>query len=322
MVEFVLRRLAVSLIVLFGISLLLFALLRAMPGDPAAMMLDPINFVGDREAAVERQRERLGLDQPLPVQYVLWLRELLQGNLGFSYADGRAVVDVLAERLGATLRLVSFALGVALLVGIPLGVFAALRRNTAVDYTISAVSLLMISVPPFFVGLVAVFVFGLTLGWFPTGGMGPLGGGSLLDALYYLLLPGTILGLVLAGPYVRYARASMLDVLGQDFMTTARSKGLSRARIVIRHGLRNALIPLVTVVTLQIPVLFAGAVIIEQIFTWPGVGRMAIDAILARNYPVLLGFVMLIAILVLVCNLIADVLYALIDPRIRLGGAA
>jgi peptide/nickel transport system permease protein len=143
------------------------------------------------------------------------------------------------------------------------------------------------------------------------------GGGDLLDSLRYLALPASILGLMLAGPYVRYARSSMLEVLGQDYMTTARSKGLSPRRIVLRHGLHNALIPLVTVVALQIPVLFAGSVIIEQIFSWPGIGRMALDAILARNYPILLGFVMIIAVLVLLCNLIADICYAIIDPRIR-----
>jgi peptide/nickel transport system permease protein len=309
MAVFLFRRLLISLAVLFGISVLLFVLVRTMPGDPAEMMLNPIGFVGDREAALVRLREQLGLDQPLPVQYLRWLGELLQGNLGYSFTDGRPVGEIILERLAATLPLVSFALGIV----------AAMRRNTVADYAISFVSLIMISVPPFFVALVGIFVFGLSLQWLPTAGMGsPGGGGGFLDSLYYLLLPGTILGLMLAGPYLRYSRSSMIEVLGQDYMTTARSKGLSRPRIVLRHGLHNALIPLVTVVALQIPVLFAGAVIIEQLFSWPGVGRMALDAILARNYPILLGFVMMIAVLVLLCNLIADISYALIDPRIRL----
>lgn len=319
MAVFLFRRLLISLAVLFGISVLLFVLVRTMPGDPAEMMLNPIGFVGDREAALARLREQLGLDQPLPVQYLRWLGELLQGNLGYSFTDGRPVGQIILERLAATLPLVSFALVIALFVGISLGIVAAMRRNTVTDYAISFVSLIMISVPPFFVALVGIFVFGLSLQWLPTAGMGPPGGGGgFLDSLYYLLLPGTILGLMLAGPYLRYSRSSMIEVLGQDYMTTARSKGLSRPRIVLRHGLHNALIPLVTVVALQIPVLFAGAVIIEQLFSWPGVGRMALDAILARNYPILLGFVMMIAVLVLLCNLIADISYALIDPRIRL----
>lgn len=319
MAVFLARRLLVSVVVLFGISLLLFFLVRTMPGDPAEMMLNPFGFVGDREAALAALRSQLGLDQPLPVQYLAWMGELLQGNFGYSYTDGRPVAQILVERLGGTLRLVGVALAIALVVGITLGVVAALRRNTATDYAISFVSLIMISVPPFFVALVGIFIFGLTLRWLPTAGMNSPGGdGGFLDSLYYLALPASILGLMLAGPYVRYARSSMIETLGQDYLTTARSKGLSRPRVVIRHGLHNALIPLITVVALQIPVLFAGAVIIEQLFSWPGIGRMALDAILARNYPILLGFVMMIAVLVLVCNLIADVSYALVDPRIRL----
>jgi ABC-type dipeptide/oligopeptide/nickel transport system permease component len=315
---FILRRVLVSVVILFGISILLFVLVRVMPGDPAEMMLDPFSFTGDRAAALERLRAQLGLDQPLPIQYVQWMSEVLRGNFGYSYADGRPVAEILLSRFGATLRLVSVAFVIGVVVGVSLGIVAALRRNSPSDYTISFVSLLMISVPPFFVALVGIFVFGLTLRWAPTSGINSPSGGDFLDSLRYLALPAAILGLMLAGPYVRYARSSMLDVLNQDYMTTARSKGLPPTRVVLRHGLHNALIPLVTVVTLQIPVLFSGAVIIEQLFSWPGVGRMALDAILARNYPILLGFVMLIAVLVLVCNLIADILYAVIDPRIRL----
>jgi peptide/nickel transport system permease protein len=315
---FIGRRLLISVVVLFGISILLFTLLRLMPGDPAEMMLDPMSFTGNREEALEILRERLGLNQSLPVQYFAWISELLRGNFGYSYTDGRPVTEIIIGRAGATLRLMGVALVIALIIGITLGIIAALRRNTIADYGISLVSLLMISIPPFFVALIAIFVFGLTLRLLPTGGMNSPGGDGLLDSLRYLILPASILGLMFAGPYVRYARSSMIEVLGQDYMTTARSKGLTAGRVIVRHGLHNALIPLVTVIAVQIPVMFAGAVIIEQLFSWPGIGRMALDAILARNYPILLGFVMIVAVLVLLCNLIADVLYALIDPRIRL----
>lgn len=315
---FILRRLLISVVVLFGISVLLFSLLRLMPGDPAEMLLDPLSFSGDREEALEVLRVRLGLDQPPPVQYLAWISELARGNFGFSYSGGRPVLEIILERSQATFRLMGTALIIALAVGITLGVAAALRRNRTGDYVISFVSLLMISIPPFFVALIAIFVFGLTLRWLPTGGMNSPGGDGFIDSLRYIALPALILGLMFAGPYVRYARSSMIEVLGQDYMMTARSKGLTARRVIVRHGLHNALIPLVTVVAVQIPVMFAGAVIIEQVFSWPGIGRMALDSILARDYPVLLGFVMTVAVLVLVCNLIADVLYAMIDPRIRL----
>ena len=319
MVAFIVRRLMISVVVLFAISMVLFALLQLMPGDPAQIMIDPFSFSGDREAAIERRRAQLGLDQPLAVQYVRWMGELLQGNLGYSFGSGQAVFDIMTGRLAATTRLMSFSMGIAMLVGIPDGIVAALRRNTVVDYSATFVSLVAISVPSFFVALAGIYVFGLKLGWLPTAGMNRTGGdGGLVDSLRYLVLPGSILGFALAGPYVRYARASMLEVLGQDFLVTARSKGLSRRYVITRHALRNALIPLVTVIAIQIPSLFAGAVVIEQIFAWPGMGRMALDAIAVRDYPILLGFVMAAAVLVLLCNLAADIAYAVIDPRIRL----
>lgn len=317
MIAFIIRRLMISGGVLAGISVLLFLLLQLMPGDPAEMMIDPFSFTGDREAAIARRREELGLDQPLPVQYVRWTSEYAQGNLGFSYRTGRPVAEVVLERLGPTVRLMGTGLLIALAVGLPVGIVAALRRNTAVDYLATFFSLLAISVPSFFVALLGIYVLGLKLGWLPTAGMGTPDGG-LLDSLRYLVLPASILGFALAGPYVRYTRASMLEVLGQDFLVTARSKGLAWPRVVGRHALHNALIPLVTVVAIQIPTLFAGAVVIEQIFAWPGIGRMALDAIQTRDYPILLAFVLAVAVLVLISNLAADVAYAVIDPRIRL----
>lgn len=319
MLSYLGRRLVISLVVLVGISMLLFVLLQLMPGDPVEMMIDPFSFAGDREAAVAQRREQLGLDGSMVTQYVNWMGEFVQGNLGYSFTSGRPVAEVMLERLGPTVRLMGTGLVIALVVGIPVGIVAALRRNTAVDYGATVVSLVAISVPSFFVALLGIYVFGLKLGWLPTAGMNATGGsGGFADSLRYLVLPACILGFALAGPYVRYARAGMLEVLGQDFMTTARSKGLARRRVVGRHALHNALIPLVTVVAIQIPVLFAGAVVVEQIFAWPGMGRLALDAVHARDYPILLGFVMAVAVLVMICNLVADLAYAVIDPRIRL----
>jgi peptide/nickel transport system permease protein len=316
-IAFIVRRLLISVIVLVGISMVLFGLLQLMPGDPAEMMLDPFSFQGDRAAALARLRAELGLDRPLPVQYLAWVGQLLHGNLGYSYVDGRPVGQVILGRLGPTALLMGSALVLALLVGIPVGMLAALRRNTWVDYTASFVSLLAISVPSFFLGLVGIYVFSLTLDWLPAGGLHTTGQTGFGDLVKHLILPAAILGFAMMGPYVRYARSSMLDVLDQDYLTTARSKGLPFRRVIRRHGLPNALIPLVTVVAIQIPILLGGAVVIESIFAIPGIGQLVLDSIQSRNYPMVLAFVMLVAILVLLCNLLADIAYAVIDPRIR-----
>ncbi|RZI94163.1 MAG: ABC transporter permease [Microbacterium sp.] len=263
-------------------------------------------------------RERLGYDQPLVIQYLAWLRELVGGNLGFSLANGRPVGTVLIERLGGTTRLVVAALVVAVILGIVLGMLAAIRKNTWVDYTITGLSLLAISVPPFFLALIGIFIFGLNLRLLPTSGMQSLGSdGDIGDMLRHLILPGGILALVMLGPYVRYARASILEALNSEYIVTARAKGIGSTRVLFGHALKNASIPLITVIALQIPVLLAGTVVIETMFAWPGMGKLAIDSIMARDYPIILAFVLFVAILVLACNLLADVLYALIDPRIR-----
>lgn len=317
MITYVVKRLGISLITLLGISMALFGLLRLVPGDPVSMYFNPLTFNGDRAAAIAAMRHQLGLDRPLPVQYLAWLKELAHGNLGISVQTGRPVAQLMASRVGATAYLMTSALVVALVVGITGGVFAALRRNSGPDYAISTVSLAVVSVPSFFLALVGVYLFGLRLGILPTAGINDPGGGWG-QAFRHLVLPAGILGLSAAAGYVRWSRSSMLDVLGQDFLVTARSKGLSPGRVVMRHAFHNALIPLVTVVALNIPSMFGGAVIIEDIFAWPGMGRMAVDAIANRDYPVLMGFIMATAVLVLACNLMADVTYAAIDPRVRL----
>lgn len=317
MIVFVARRVAVSIVVLIGISIALFGLLKLMPGDPAEMMLDPLSFQGNRAAALRQVRAELGLNKPAPVQYFLWMGQLLRGHLGYSYVDHRPVADVFLGRLGPTLLLMGSALLFAIVFGISVGIVAALRRNTWVDYSVTFVSLLAISIPSFFLGLVGIYVFGIRLGWLPVGGLHSTGVDTFPDLVRHLVLPAGILGFALAGPYVRYARASMLEALGQDFQVTALSKGLRHREVVLRHGLPNALIPLITVIAIQIPQLLGGAVVIEQIFAIPGVGQLVLDSIQARNYPIVLTFVMAVAILVLVCNLIADITYAIVDPRIR-----
>ncbi len=317
MIRFLIRRLLISVVVLLVVSILLFLLLQLSPGDPIDIYLDPLSFQGDRDAARAAISKRLGLDKPLTIQYFLWLREALTGNLGFSYTTGRPVVAVLGERLQNTVALVVPALLISLLIGVLGGVWAALRHNKTTDFVLSALSIVGLSVPPFFLALAGIFLFGLKWRLLPTAGMNGTPP-SIWEGLRHLVMPALILGTLGAASFQRWTRSSMLDVLGQDFMVTARSKGLSGGRVIWRHAVHNALIPIITIVAMQIPMLLGGAVIIEQVFSWPGMGRFAIDSITNRDYPSLMGFVMVIAIIVIISNFVADVLYSIVDPRIRL----
>jgi ABC-type dipeptide/oligopeptide/nickel transport system permease component len=313
------RRVLISVPVLLGITVLSFAFVRLAPGDPVRMMVNPEYMAGGAEDYIARRRAELGLDQPLPIQYVAWLGEVARGNLGYSFFDRRPVGDILKERVWPTIELMGTALLVALLVGVPLGLLAAIRQYSLLDYTSAILSLATISTPSFFLGLAAIYVFSLKLNLLPTSGMFSAGAPrTVWDDVHHLVLPAVILGLNLTGPFVRYARSSLLEVIHQDYLVTARAKGLVSGAVVLQHALPNALIPLITVIAIQVPALFAGAVVVEQIFSWPGMGQLALAAITQRDYPVLMGFTMIIAVLVLISNLLADMAYAVVDPRIRL----
>ena len=319
MYRWIVRRVLISVPVLLGITMCSFVFVRLAPGDPVRMMINPEYMAGGAEDYIARQRAILGLDQPLPVQYVAWLAELGRGNMGYSFFDRRPVGDIIKERLWPTTELMGTALLLALAVGVPLGLLAAIRQYGVLDYASAVLSLATISTPSFFLGLAAIYLFSLKLNLLPTSGMFTAGSPrSIGDDLHHLVLPAAILGLNLAGPFVRYARSSLLEVIRQDYLTTARAKGLTATVVVVRHALPNALIPLITVIGIQVPALFAGAVIVEQIFSWPGMGQLALASITQRDYPVLMGFTMIVAVLVLTCNLFADIAYAVVDPRIRL----
>ncbi len=319
MLNFLVRRIGIAIPVVFGIMLLGFAFVHLLPGDPVQLLISPDQLAGpDSAAYLARARQELGLDQTLPVQFLVWAKDVFQGNLGISYAQRVPVTEMLAPRWSATATLALSAVCVALLLGIPVGVIAALRQNTWVDYMSATVSMLAISIPVFFLGLIAIYVFAVLLGVLPSGGQRTLGDTTAVDALRHLVLPACTLAAVLVGPFVRYTRASLLDVLRQDFITTAVAKGVPGVRIVVSHALRNALIPLVTVLAVQVPALLAGTVITETIFSWPGLGKATLDAIGQRDYPVILAVVLLSAGLVMVFNLLADIAAALLDPRIRL----
>lgn len=318
MLAYLIRRIMIALPVLLGILALTFILVHMLPGDPATVLLTPEELQGDPEI-VERRRAELGLDRPLPVQYVAWLGELMDGNLGQSFHRKVPVTEMIGPRVMPTLILSGTGILIALLVGVPVGVAAALRQNTKLDYASGVGSMLAVSVPTFFQGLIAIYIFSIWLGWLPSGGMRTLGiAPSGTDLLKHLILPAGVLSAVLMGPYVRYTRQSLLDVLRLDHVTTAKAKGVPYWGVVFKHAFRNSLIPLTTVLAVQIPALLAGTVIIEFVFSWPGMGRLVIEGINSRDYPVILAVVMITAVLVLVFNFLADVTAAILDPRIRL----
>jgi peptide/nickel transport system permease protein len=315
---FILRRLLISIPVILLITMIMYLIINLAPGDPIDML---VGQEGLTPQETEKIRISLGLNEPMYLRYVKWLGQLVQVNLGYSYLDHQPVLNRIAERLVPTFSLMLFVILVSYLVAVPIGVISAIRQYTWIDYLATALAFSGISFPNFFSGLVGIYFFSLILKWLPTGGLETIGlGFSLGDRLYHLLLPGLVLAFREMGVLVRYTRSSMLDVIRQDYVRTARAGGLSEWSVIFRHALRNALLPLITMLGLTLPRLFAGVVIIEQIFQWPGMGRLAIEAILSRDYPVLMGLTVCTAVMVLLGNLLADVLYGVADPRIRLSG--
>jgi peptide/nickel transport system permease protein len=316
MIKYIIRRLLISIPILFGITIITFLAYNLAPGDPISAYLDPAAPLPPE--GIQRLREDMGLDKPIPVRYVYWLRELAKGNLGFSFASRRPVTQVIGERLPATLQLTIVSLLIAIAVGVPLGVYSALHQYSKLDYFLTLAAFFMVSVPAFFFALGAIWIFSLRLDLFPVQGLSTPGATNvLLDRLHHLALPAIVLGLERIAGYLRYTRSSVLEVLGQDYMTTARAKGLKERTVLWGHGFRNALITLITIVTLSLPGLFGGVFIIEWIFSWPGIGQLGVISINGRDYPTLMGTALIGSILVLISNLLADVLYAVADPRIR-----
>ena len=306
-----LRRLILLIPVLLIVSLLISSLIYFSPGDPVRVMLG----LRANEEAVAKIRAELGLDQPYYIRYLNWLKNTVQGNLGRSLQRNEPVLDLILEHLPATLELTLFAVAVAVLFAIPAGVISATRANTWIDNLISLGSLFWISMPGFWVAMIAVLLLSLHFGLLPISGRG--GPIWSLEGLRYLLLPGLILGIRQVAIISRLVRAGMLEALGEDYVQTARSKGLAETVVVYRHALRNAMIPTVTIFGLQIPEMLSLSVIIETVFAWPGMGRMLVDAVLKRDYTLVQGTVLLYALIVVIINLVVDLLYAYIDPRIK-----
>lgn len=316
--RYILRRLLMTVPVLFGISVVTYGMINFAPGDPVTALLNPEQMALLGPGWVEERKEALGLNQPLPVRYLRWMGEVAQGNLGYSYRDSEPVTEKILERLGPTLRLMITAQVIALLIGLPLGIISAIRQYSLLDYVVMVLGFSSAALPPFFLALGLIYIFSLRFQVLPTSGMNTVGeAATLSDSIRHLILPAFALGLAYAAPLIRYSRSSMLETIQQDYVVVARAKGLKETVVILRHALRNALIPLVTVIALGLPALLGGTVIIEQVFAWPGMGTLAISSVFARDYPVIMGVTLIGSVMVIVSNLLADIVYAIVDPRIR-----
>jgi peptide/nickel transport system permease protein len=314
--EFLIRRALISVVTLFVISLVVFAGVRAIPGDPARVLAG----TEADEAGLQEIREKYGLDDPLPVQYLRWVGLALGGDLGESIRTRQSVLGTVAQKLPITIELACLAILVALAIAIPAGVFAAVRRNTAWDMLASALSLGGLSVPNFWLGIMLILLLSVRLGWLPASGFVPWWE-DLAGNLTRMIMPSLVLGTGLAAVLMRQTRNAMIEVLSTDYVRTARAKGLAQRGVIFRHAIRNALIPVVTIVGLQMGALMGGAVVTEQIFVVPGFGRLVVEAVFTRDYPVIQGVVLITASSYVLINLLVDISYSLLNPRIRVRGA-
>lgn len=314
MLKYIFKRLLTAIPVLLIISLGAFLMLQLAPGDAADLYITP----DTTQQQIEATRSALGLDQPIHIQYIRWLSQVLRGNLGNSFSNSVPVTTILGERLGPTLLLMGLSLVVAYLIGIPLGILSGRKNGTWLDSSITAVSFLGISIPSFFFGLAMVYLFGVRLGILPTGGMYPLGTTPTFGVIVqHLVMPVIVLASAYLANMTRYMRATTIDVYEQNYIRTAVAKGLNSREVYKSHGIRNSLIPVITIIGTDLPKLVGGAIVTEQVFSWPGLGSLTMIAIQQRNYPIILGITLLSAVVVVVANLLVDVLYVVIDPRIK-----
>jgi peptide/nickel transport system permease protein len=306
--QYIVRRLLHTILVVFAISLIIFFSIR-LTGDPVTVMFG----AGEpTKEAVEEVRRNLGLDEPLIVQYGIFLKGLVTLDFGESFRTGLPVWGMITEKMGATIALALGGIAVAILIAFPIGIISAVKRGTIFDFSGRVFSLLGISFPNFWLGIMLMIIFAVNLQWLPSSGF---------DGFKHLILPSVTLGLILSGILARLVRSSMLEILNQQYISTARSKGIKEWSVIIRHAFRNALIPTITFLGIQFGSLLGGTVIIEQVFSWPGVGRLIIDAINQRDYPVIQGGVIVLALLMVFVNLLVDISYSVLDPRIKAGGS-
>lgn len=309
------RRLLICIPTFLGITVLSYFMSALAPGSPLDRLFMSTGEVS--QEMIDLLTVKYGLDQPVYLQYFSWMKELLQGNFGTSYRTGEPVFTMITDRIGPTLLITVTALLLALLIAIPVGILAAVKANSVFDYVATGLSMLAMSAPNFFIGMIFVYFFSVQLGWLPTGGMyTTLSNKTLGDLVIHMIMPSLVLSFQEVGNYIRQVRGSMIEVLREDYIRTAREKGLTSMQTVIRHALRNSLIPLLTLIGTNIPVLIGGAVVTEGIFSWPGIGTLMIQSVEARDYPCIMGITVFIAVVVMAGNLVIDLLYGFVDPRI------
>jgi len=314
MARYLIRRLLQSLLLLALVSMIAFAILHLAPGGPLAQFLATGNM-GQED--VDRLMAQYGLNRPLPIQYLEWAGNLLTGDWGVSYRDQLPVLKKIGMHVGPTLELMVTSTLLAMFIGGLIGILGAVRRHSFFDHLATIGAMVALSIPTFWFGLAIIYVFSVNLGWLPAGNRENIGDGAFLDRLRHLVLPCIVLALVSTAVWSRYMRSSMLDVVNQDYIRTAKSKGVPAMRILFHHALRNALLPMITITGLHVSTLLSGALVTETVFTWPGMGRLFLDSVSNRDYPVVMGMLMFTACMVLLGSLLADLLYSVADPRIK-----
>ncbi|MBI3941843.1 MAG: ABC transporter permease [Chloroflexi bacterium] len=318
MSQYIARRLLLLIPIFIGITLLNFILMNMLPGDAVDALIDPRMADHWTPEQLQAKRASLGLDKPWPVRYVIWLTQMSQGNFGFSYLTQKPVSEELSGRLQESLKLQIISFLTAVIFGIALGIFSALRQYSFLDYLFTIFTYINISIPGFFYALMVVYVFAIQLRWFPSSGATTYGeASSFWGDLRYIVLPAAVLAIGGWAMLMRYCRASMLEVLHQEYLATARAKGLTERAVILRHALRNALMPVITVIGLSIPSLVSGSILVETVFGWPGMGYLGVKSVNGRDYPVLMAVTVIFSLFVLFSNLLTDIAYAVADPRIR-----
>jgi len=313
--QYILRRLIHSVFIIWGCATLVFILIRLIPGDPVIQMLGP-EYSPEAAAALNR---KLGLDQPIYIQYVKWFGSVLRGDLGGSISSGESVIGAIKSGLPKTLSLTLVSFLIATVIAVPAGILAALKRNTPVDYAVSVIAFIGVSMPSFWFGIILILLFAVRLGWLPAIGYASLTEDGVWAWFSHLLLPSLAIGAGYAAILMRFIRAGLLEVLGSDYIRTARAKGLAERRVLVRHALRNSLIPVVTIAGIQLALLLSGAVVIEIVFSIRGLGRILVGAIFDKDYPIVQGAILLVAVIFVLANLVVDIIYTFLDPRIHYG---